>query len=106
MAWAYLFIAGILEIGWAVGLQQTAGFTRLVPSVLTVGAMGVSLFFLGLSMKEIPLGLAYAVWTSIGITGTAIAGMVLYGDQLSLARVVCLAAIIGGVAGLKLLSAD
>lgn len=101
MAWVFLFLAGLFEIGWAIGLQQSAGFTRLVPSALTVGAMAVSLFFLGLSLREIPLGLAYAAWTGIGIAGTAVAGMWWFGEPFSIARLFCLAAIAGGIAGLK-----
>ena len=103
MAWIILFVAGLLEVGWAVGLKQTAGFTRLVPSVLTVLSMVASLGLLGLALRTLPLGTAYAVWTGIGTVGTALLGVVLYGEPASPARIGCIALIVAGIAGLKLL---
>jgi len=105
MAWIVLTLAGLLEIGWAVGLKHTEGFTRLWPSVLTVTAMVASVALLGLALKTLPLGTAYAVWTGIGTVGTAILGMALFGEPAGAARLLCIAAIVGGIAGLKLLHA-
>jgi quaternary ammonium compound-resistance protein SugE len=104
MAWLNLFIAALLEIGWAVGLKYTEGFTRPWPTAWTVGAMILSLVFLGKAARELPIGTAYAVWTGIGAAGTALLGMFLLGEERSLARLLCLAAIVGGVVGLKLVS--
>lgn len=105
MAWIVLALAGLLEIGWAVGLKHSEGFTRLWPSVLTVAAMVASVGLLGLALKTLPLGTAYAVWTGIGTVGTAILGMALFGEPAGAARLLCIAAIVGGIAGLKLLHA-
>ena len=85
MAWAMLFVAGLLEIGWAIGLKYTEGFTRLVPSVLTLAAMAGSILLLGLALKTLPIGTAYAVWTGIGAVGTAILGIVLFGEPATAA---------------------
>ena len=104
MAWIILFIAGLLEIGWAVGLKYTEGFTRLWPSVATLAAMAVSVLLLAIAMKELPVGTAYAVWTGVGAVGTAILGIVLFGDSASAARLACLAMIAGGIVGLKVVS--
>lgn len=104
MAWVYLMVAALFEIAWAVGLKYTEGFTRLWPSVLTAGAMIVSLVFLGKAVKELPIGTAYAVWTGIGAAGTALLGMLVLGEERSVARLLCLAAIVGGVVGLKFVS--
>ena len=104
MAWIYLALAGLAEIGWAVGLKYTEGFTRLWPSVGTVAAMIVSLALLGLALKSLPLGTAYAVWTGIGTVGTAILGMALFGDSASALRLACIALIAGGIIGLKVVS--
>ena len=104
MAWIYLALAGLAEIGWAVGLKYTEGFTRLWPSIGTVAAMIVSLALLGLAIKTLPLGTAYAVWTGIGTVGTAILGMVLFGDSASALRLACIALIAGGIIGLKVVS--
>ena len=101
MAWIYLFIAGGFEIGWAIGLKYTEGFTRLWPSVGTVFAMGVSFLFLSYALKFIPIGTAYAVWTGIGAVGVAILGMVLFGESRDVFRIVCILIIVGGIAGLK-----
>ena len=103
MAWTYLFIAGLLEVVWAIGLKYTEGFTRPVASVVTIVFMLGSFFLLSLAMKHLPMGTAYAVWTGIGAVGTAIVGMWLFGEPRTVLRVLCLLLIVGGVAGLKLL---
>jgi len=105
MAWIYLLIAGILEIGWAVGLKYTQGFSRLVPSVMTITAMVASFVLLAQALKAIPVGTAYAVWTGIGAAGTAIVGMAFLGESRELSRIVCIALIVAGVVGLKFVSA-
>lgn len=105
MAWIVLTLAGLLEIGWAVGLKHTEGFSRLWPSLLTVAAMVASVVLLGVALKSLPLGTAYAVWTGIGTVGTALLGMALYGEPTGATRLLCIAAIVGGIAGLKLLHA-
>ena len=104
MHWFYLFIAGLMEIGWAIGLKYTAGFTRLIPSALTIGAMLISIVLLGLALKHIPVGTGYAIWTGIGATGTALLGMWLFHEPATAARLACIGLIIAGIAGLKLLS--
>ena len=104
MAWIYLFAAGLFEIGWAVGLKYTHGFTRLGPSVLTVAAMAVSLFLLGLALRTLPLGTAYAIWTGIGTLGTAILGIWLFAESAEVLRLVCIGLIVAGIVGLKLVS--
>ncbi|MFM2044864.1 MAG: putative multidrug resistance protein SugE [Pseudomonadota bacterium] len=105
MAWIYLIIAGLLEIVWAVGLKYTEGFTKPVPSVVVLVFALASFYLLGLAAKTLPIGTAYAIWVGIGATGTAIAGMVLFGEPATVARLVCILLIVAGVAGLKLLSA-
>ena len=102
MAWLYLFVASLFEMAWAIGLKYTEGFSRLVPSVLTVAAMIFSLALLGLALKTLPVGTAYAVWTGIGAAGAAILGMILLGESANLARLLCIGLIITGVIGLKL----
>lgn len=102
MSWTYLLIAALFEVGWAVGLEYTEGFTRLVPSVLTVIAMIVSMALLAQAVKTLPIGTAYAVWTGIGAAGTALAGIILFGEPRNLSRVLFLGFIITGVIGLKL----
>ena len=102
MPWTLLFFAGLFEVGWAIGLKYTDGFTKLVPSALTVAAMVASLVLLGLAMKQLPVGTAYAVWTGIGTVGTVILGIVLMGDSAAPLRLVCLGLIVLGIAGLKL----
>ena len=102
MAWLILFVAGLCEIGWAVGLKYTDGFTRLVPTVLTAGAMVVSLVLLGIALKTLPVGTGYAVWTGIGAVGTAILGIVLLGKSMEPARLVSIGLIVAGIVGLKL----
>ena len=104
MAWLYLLIAGLFEIAWAIGLKYTDGFTRLLPSIWTVASMGVSLLFLGLALKTLPVGTAYAVWTGIGAVGVAILGIVLFAEPANALRLGCIALIVGGIAGLKLVS--
>lgn len=104
MAWVLLFIAGILEIGWAVGLKYTEGFTKLWPSVGTIAAMAVSFFLLSQALKTIPVGTGYAVWTGIGAVGTVIVGMVLLGEPRDVSRIVCLLLIIAGIIGLRVVS--
>jgi len=105
-AWVVLFFAGLCEIGWAVGLKYTAGFSRLWPSVATVAAMLVSIVLLGWSLKVLPLGTAYAVWTGIGAVGTAVLGMLLFGEPREAARLACIALIVAGIVGLKLVTPD
>ena len=104
MAWFLLFVAGLMEIGWAIGLKYTEGFTRLVPSVLTLAAMLISIILLGLALKTLPVGTAYAVWTGIGAVGTAILGMVLFGDPATAARLGAIGLIVAGIVGLKLVT--
>ncbi|KAA0683389.1 quaternary ammonium compound efflux SMR transporter SugE [Roseomonas genomospecies 6] len=104
MSWVILFFAGLFEIGWAVGLKQTDGFTRPIPTALTIGSMIVSLALLGLALKSLPLGTAYAVWTGIGTVGTVILGIWLYGESADLLRLGCIALIVAGILGLKLIT--
>ena len=105
-AWLVLFVAGLCEIGWAVGLKYTEGFSRLWPSVATGVAMLTSVVLLGWSLKTLPLGTAYAVWTGIGAVGTAILGMLLFGESREAARLACIALIVAGIVGLKLVTPD
>jgi len=102
MPWTLLFLAGLFEVAWAVGLKYTDGFTKPLPTTLTVGAMVVSVVLLGLAVKDLPVGTAYAVWTGIGTIGTVILGIVLLGDSAAPIRIVCLALILTGIVGLKL----
>jgi quaternary ammonium compound-resistance protein SugE len=104
MAWLYLFIAGLFEVGWAIGLKYTQGFTRLVPTVLTLASMAVSLGLLGLALKSLPVGTAYAVWTGIGTVGTAILGIILLGEPATALRLACIGLIVAGIVGLKLVA--
>ncbi len=104
MPWMLLTIAGLLEIGWAVGLKYTDGFSRPVPTILTLMAMLVSMWLLALAVRDIPLGTAYAVWTGIGAVGTAILGIVLLGEPATIARVACIGLVVAGIGGLKLVS--
>jgi quaternary ammonium compound-resistance protein SugE len=104
MAWVYLIIAGLFEMGWAIGLKYTDGFTRLVPTALTVGAMIVSVILLGLALRDLPVGTGYAIWTGIGTVGTALLGMYLFGDPATVARLACIGMIVAGIVGLKLFS--
>ncbi|WP_426230074.1 quaternary ammonium compound efflux SMR transporter SugE [Pararhizobium sp. DWP3-4] len=102
MAWVILFLAGILEIGWAIGLKYTEGFTKLLPTVLTGASMVASVVLLGIAVRTLPLGTAYAVWTGIGTVGTVILGIVLFAEPATAVRIGCIALIIVGIAGLKL----
>ncbi|MGO4402659.1 quaternary ammonium compound efflux SMR transporter SugE [Bosea sp. RAF48] len=104
MAWLYLFVAGLFEVGWAIGLKYTQGFTRLVPTLFTAISMIVSLGLLGLALKSLPVGTAYAVWTGIGTIGTAILGIVLLGEPAAVLRLLCIGLIVAGIVGLKLVS--
>lgn len=104
MSWVYLVVAGVLEIGWAIGLKYTEGFSRLVPTVLTIGAMIASVALLGLALRELPVGTGYAVWTGIGAVGTAILGIILFSEPATALRIGSIALIVGGIVGLKLAS--
>lgn len=104
MAWIYLFIAGLFEIGWAIGLKYSEGFTRLGPSVATVVSMIVSVVLLGIALRSLPVGTAYAVWTGIGTAGTALLGILLFGEPATALRLMCIVLIVAGVLGLKFLS--
>jgi quaternary ammonium compound-resistance protein SugE len=104
MAWIVLLLAGMFEVGWAVGLKLTEGFTRPLPTLLTVASMAVSLGLLGLALNSLPLGTAYAVWTGVGTVGTALLGILLFGESADAARLLCIALIVAGILGLKLVS--
>lgn len=104
MAWIILFIAGLFEIGWAVGLKFTEGFTRFWPTVWTAVSLVASMALLGWSVKTLPLGTAYAVWTGIGAVGTVVVGILLFKEPATVARLVCVAMIVAGILGLKLFS--
>jgi quaternary ammonium compound-resistance protein SugE len=105
-AWLILFVAGLCEVGWAVGLKYTEGFRQLWPSVATLGAMITSVLLLGWSLKALPLGTAYAVWTGIGAVGTAMLGMLLFDESRETVRLVSIGLIVAGIFGLKLLTPD
>ncbi|SFK46094.1 quaternary ammonium compound efflux SMR transporter SugE [Falsiroseomonas stagni] len=102
MAWVWLGLAGLLEVGWAVGLKFTEGFSRLVPTVLTLGAMALSIGLLGMALKTLPVGTAYAIWTGIGAVGTAIFGVLVLGEAATVARISGIALIAAGIITLKL----
>jgi quaternary ammonium compound-resistance protein SugE len=104
MAWGILLFAGLLEIGWAVGLKYTDGFTRLWPTIGTGAALIASVLLLGVALRTLPLGTAYAVWTGIGTVGTAILGIILFQEPATAMRLVCIALIVSGIIGLKLVS--
>lgn len=104
MAWIVLLVAGILEIGWAVGLKYTEGFTRLWPSVATISAMAASLALLGVAVRTLPIGTAYALWTGIGTVGTVIIGIILFGEPATFVRLLCVFLIVSGIVGLKLVT--
>lgn len=104
MAWVYLFIAGLFEVIWAVGLKYTNGFTRLWPTLGTLAAMGVSLGLLGLALRSLPLGTAYAIWTGIGTVGTVIIGVMIFQESTDALRLACIGLIVAGIIGLKLVS--
>ena len=102
MAWLLLVVAGLMEVGWAIGLKYTEGFTRLWPSVFTLAAMVASVVLLGVAMKTLPVGTSYAVWVGVGAVGTAILGIVLFGEPASAGRIASLGLIVAGIVGLKL----
>lgn len=102
MAWILLLVAGLFEVGWAIGLKYTEGFTRLWPSVLTLAAMAASVVLLGVAMKSLPVGTSYAVWVGVGAVGTAILGIILFGEPASAGRLASLGLIVAGIIGLKL----
>ena len=104
MAWVLLSVAGLFEIGWAIGLKYTEGFTRLAPSVLTILSMALSVLLLGLALKTLPVGTAYAVWTGIGTVGTALLGIYLFGEPATALRLACIGLIVAGILGLKLVA--
>jgi quaternary ammonium compound-resistance protein SugE len=101
MAWIYLILAGLLEVGWALGLKYTDGFTKVLPSILTVVGMIGSFVLLGQALRVLPIGTAYAIWTGIGAVGTAVLGMVLFDEPRDVARIVCILLIVAGILGLK-----
>lgn len=102
--WIILLVAAVFEVGWAIGLKYTDGFTRLWPSVATLGMMALSLYLLALAARVLPIGTAYAVWTGIGAVGTATLGMLLFDEPATVARIVCMIMVVGGIAGLKIFS--
>lgn len=102
MAWVILVIAGLFEVGWAIGLKYTEGFTRLWPTLGTVAAMIVSLWLLGVAMKSIPVGTAYSVWVGVGVVGTVALGVLLFGEPANAVRLISVILIVGGIVGLKL----
>jgi quaternary ammonium compound-resistance protein SugE len=104
MPWVLLVIAGLFEVGWAIGLKYTEGFTRPLPTALTVVSMVISLGLLGLALRDLPVGTAYAVWTGVGAVGTALLGIALFGDPATLPRLACIGLIVAGIAGLKLVT--
>ncbi len=101
MSWLLLLLTGLFEVAWAIGLKYTDGFSRPLPTLLTLSAMGVSVLLLAMAVKQLPLGTAYAVWTGIGAVGTVLMGIWLFNEPATLARVLCLLLIIGGILGLK-----
>jgi len=105
MPWVLLVIAGLFEVAWAIGLKYTEGFSRFWPSAGTLAAMGLSVVLLGIAMRSLPVGTAYAVWTGIGAVGTVILGIVLFGEPATAARLVCVGLIVAGILGLKLTAA-
>lgn len=106
MAWVILLAAGLLEVCWSVGLKYTAGFTRIAPTVFTVASMIASIWLLGLALKTLPLGTAYAAWTGIGTLGAALLGILLFGEDASAARLASIGLIVAGIAGLNLVSPE
>jgi quaternary ammonium compound-resistance protein SugE len=104
VSWALLFIAGLFEVGWAVGLKFTDGFTRTVPTVLVVASMSASVWLLSIALRSIPVGTGYAAWTGIGAVGTAIVGMFVFGESREILRILSILLIVAGVVGLKVLT--
>ncbi len=106
MAWTYIFIASLFEMTWAIGLKYSQGFTKLYASIITIIAMALSVYFLSLGLKSLPVGTAYAVWTGTGAAGTAILGMILFNESTEILRILCILLIVAGIVGLKLLSGE
>ncbi len=106
MAWIYLFVAGVFETAWAIGLKYSAGFTKLGPSIFTFITMLISLYLLSLALRTLPVGTGYAVWTGIGAVGTAILGMLLFDESRAIPRILCIVLIVAGIVGLKLTSPE
>lgn len=106
MQWFYLILAGFFEVGWAVGLKFSDGFTKIIPSIFTVVTMAASLYFLSLSLKTLPLSSSYAIWTGIGTIGTVILGIIIFKEPISVVRIVCVLLIVAGIVGLKLVSSN
>ena len=104
MAWIYLVVAGLFECGWAIGIKYTDGFTKTVPTILTVSAMAISFWLLSIAIKTIPIGTAYAIWSGIGALGVAIFGMLIFNESKEMLRIFCLLLIVFGIIGLKLVS--
>ncbi|MCB2294510.1 multidrug efflux SMR transporter [Clostridium algoriphilum] len=104
MEWFYLVVAGIFEVVWAIELKYSLGFTKILPSLLTIIGMFTSFYFLSLSLKSLPLGTAYAVWTGIGTVGTVVLGVILFKEPIGIMRVICVVLIVGGIIGLKLIT--
>ncbi|MDD7793720.1 quaternary ammonium compound efflux SMR transporter SugE [Clostridium sp. 'White wine YQ'] len=104
MKWLFLILAGLFEVWWAIGLKYSQGFTKFIPSVLTVAGMIASFYFLSLALKNIPLGTAYAIWTGIGTVGTVILGIILFKEPFEIIRLICIGFIIVGIVGLKIVS--
>jgi quaternary ammonium compound-resistance protein SugE len=102
MAWVLLLVAGLFEVGWAIGLKYTEGFTRIWPSVFTLAAMTASVVLLGMAMKSLPVGTSYAIWVGVGAVGTAVLGIILFGESANVGRLFSLALIVAGIVGLKL----
>lgn len=106
MQWFYLILAGFFEVGWAVGLKFSDGFTKIIPSIFTIITMATSLYFLSLSLKTLPLSSSYAIWTGIGTIGTVILGIIIFKEPISVVRIVCVLLIVAGIVGLKLVSSN
>ena len=104
MVWVYLVLAGLFEISWAIGLKYADGFTRLIPSIITIAGLLASVLLLGLAMRELPVGTAYAIWTGIGTVGAAILGMILFQEPATALRLGSIGLIVAGIVGLKLFS--
>lgn len=104
MEWLMLIVAGLLEMGWAIGLKYSQGFTKLIPSIFTIVGMIASFYFLSLSLKSLPLGTAYAIWTGIGTVGTVILGIILFKEPIDIIRLICIGFIVVGIVGLKVVS--
>ena len=106
MEWFYLVVAGIFEVGWAIELKYSLGFTKIVPSLLTIIGMLTSFYFLSLSLKSLPLGTAYAIWTGIGTVGTVVLGAILFKEPINIMRILCIVLIVSGIIGLKLITIE